>query len=82
LYKKSTKKFEKKNFFLTPRNSGVGGSLKRNPVPEWYRAQLGDGKAPEAVQPPQNPSDLPLPHAIEPQINITRNLTCLNYAKN
>jgi hypothetical protein len=44
------------------------------------QAQLGDGKAPKAVQPSPNPSDLRLPRAMEPQINVTRNLTYLNHA--
>jgi len=57
-----------------------------------------DGKAPQAVQPSPNPLDsgslpaagLPLPHAMEPQINpsgrgpaaadVTQNLTYLNHA--
>jgi hypothetical protein len=50
--------------------------------PGWQpQAQLGDGKAPKAVQPSPNPSDLRLPRAMEPQINVTRNLTYLNQAE-
>jgi len=39
------------------------------------QAQLGDGKTPEAAQPSPNPSDLRLPHTIEPKTNATQNLT-------
>ncbi len=61
-------------------------------VPWGRLTALGDGKAPmllcevaryvarEAVQPSPNPSDLRLPRAMEPQINVTRNLTYLNHA--
>jgi len=49
-------------------------------VPWGYLTVLGDGKAPKAVQPSPNPSDLRLPRAMEPQINVTRNLTYLNHA--
>jgi len=50
--------------------------------PGWQpQAQLGDGKAPKAVRPSPNPSDLRLPHAMEPQFNATRNLTYLNHAE-
>jgi len=45
------------------------------------QAQLGDGKVPKAVQPSSNPSDLRMPHAMEPQINVTQNLTYLNHAE-
>ena len=59
-----------------------GGSLKRSaPLSEveW----VGDDKAPKAVQPSPNPLDLRLPPVdMEPQINVTRNLTYLNQAKN
>jgi hypothetical protein len=42
---------------------------------------LGDGKVPKAAQPSPNPLDLRLPPAdMEPQINVTRNLTYLNQA--
>jgi hypothetical protein len=51
--------------------------------PGWQpQAQLGDGKAPKAAQPSPNPLDLRLPPtAMEPQINVTRNLNYLNQAK-
>jgi hypothetical protein len=51
--------------------------------PGWQpQAQLGDGNAPKAAQPSPNPLDLRLPPAdMEPQINVTRNLTYLNQAK-
>jgi len=49
-------------------------------VPWGHLTALGDGKAPKAVQPSPNPSDLRLPRAMEPQINVTRNLTYLNHA--
>jgi hypothetical protein len=49
--------------------------------PGWQpQAQLGDGKAPKAVQPSPNPSDLRLPPTIELQINVTRNRAYLNHA--
>jgi hypothetical protein len=50
----------------------------------WGRLMaLGDDKTPKAVQPSPNPLDLRLPPVdMEPQINVTRNLTYLNQAKN
>jgi hypothetical protein len=58
-----------------------GGSLKRSaPLSEveW----VGDGNAPKTAQPSPNPLDLRLPPAdMEPQINVTRNLSYLNQAE-
>ena len=51
--------------------------------PGWQpQAQLGDGNAPKAAQSSPNPLDLRLPPAdMEPQINVTRNLSYLNQAE-
>jgi hypothetical protein len=53
--------------------------------PGWQpQAQLGDGKAPKAAPPSPfrwKSIGMRLPHAMEPQINVTRNLTYLNQAK-
>ena len=56
-------------------------------IPAWFnpgwqpQVQLGDGKAPKAASPSPNPLDLRLPHAMEPQSNVTRDMTYLNQAR-
>jgi len=46
------------------------------PISAWFnsgwqpQAQLGDGKTRKAAQPSPNPSDLRLPHRMDPQIML------------